>query len=198
MAMPAATHFASFESDLPTGDSTLEDPWEIGPIRNAFDRFSYLDEGDVDYILFEGDAGEVVDHLFVIFPATLEFLPSVVIAGPGLSGGSVPDWVEVPEGMGIMNYEYFTDFLTEEAFGELEHFVVIAYDIPMEFTLPETSEYMIIVYHEDQQAGYYDIAHGNEHSVGGHAENWEDKLDQWVQGALGLTQSSVSKWELYQ
>jgi hypothetical protein len=194
---PTFAHHASFESDLPGGDSTLESPWHTGQISIAWDHYSYLAEGDVDYISFDGEAGQEVADLFVLFPSTLEFLPKVVIAGPGMSGGSVPDWVEVPEGMGIMDYEYALDFLTEEAFGELDTFIILASDDPRPFTLPETGLYYIIIYHEEQQAGYYNIAHGESHDVGEDAENWEVKLDNWVKAALGITQSSVSIWSIY-
>lgn len=196
-SLTAFSHHASFETDLPGEDSTLESPWDTGNIGVAWDHYSYLSEGDVDYIMFSGEAGQEVTDLFVLFPNDLEFLPKVVIAGPGLSGGTAPDWVEIPEGMGIMDYEYALDFLSEEAFGELDNYIILYSDDPRPFTLTETGEYYIIIYHEDQQSGYYNIAHGEDHSVGENAENWEQKLDEWVKAALGLVPSAVSEWEVY-
>ncbi|MBN2326060.1 MAG: hypothetical protein JXR73_02825 [Candidatus Omnitrophica bacterium] len=189
-------HHASFESDLTGQDSTLENPWSIGDVHVAYDHFSILGEGDVDYITFDGTAGQEVSDLVIVFPASLSFLPHVAIAGPGLSGGSIPDWAPVPDGLGIMNYEYATDWLTEEAFGELENIIVLSYDEPRPFTLPETGVYWLIIYHEEQKPGYYSIAHGEDHSIGAHAEDWEQKLDAWIQAALAFEQASVSDWEL--
>ncbi len=192
----ANAHHASFESDLEGQDSTLENPWYTGDIDVAYDHFSFLAAGDVDYISFDGTAGQEVTDLFIVFPADLSFLPKAAIVGPGLSGGSVPDWVDIPDGMGVMNYEYATDWLTEEAFGEGDVIIVLAYDEPRPFTLPEDGTYMIVIYHEKKQAGYYDIAHGNDHSDGGNADNWEQKFDDWAKAALAFEASSVSGWEL--
>jgi hypothetical protein len=195
----AYAHHASFESDLVGQDSTLENPWRMvnGDIAIAYDHFSFLGKADVDYFTFDGIAGQVVEDLFIVFPASLSFLPKAVIAGPGLSGGSVPDWVEIPAGLGIMNYEYAIDWLTEEAFGELDHTIVLAYDEARPFQLPETGTYWLIIYEENQKSGYYDIAHGHDHADGEDAENWEAKLDDWVKSALDHESSAVSSWEVY-
>ncbi|MGC9329943.1 MAG: hypothetical protein ACP5I1_20070, partial [Candidatus Hinthialibacter sp.] len=189
-------HHASFESDLIGQDSTLENPWDIGDVNAAYDHFSFLNKKDVDYLALNGTAGQEISNLFILFPASLSFLPKVAIAGPGLSGGNVPDWVSIPDGLGVMNYEYAIDWLTEEAFGEGENIIILAYDEARPFTLPETGIYWLIIYHEEQQAGYYVITHGEDHSIGANAENWEQKLDTWIQAALAFEQSSVSNWEL--
>ncbi len=194
----AYAHHASFESDLESRDSTFENPWYIGNINVAYDHFSFLDAGDVDYYTFDGNAGQEVIDLFIVFPASLNFLPKTVIVGPGLTGGSVPGWVKIPDGMGVMNYEYAIDWLTEEAFGELDNIIVLAYDEARPFTLPEDGTYWITIYHEEKKSGYYNIAHGEDHSIGGNAENWEVKLDNWIKGALSHETSSVSSWELFQ
>ena len=195
----AQAHHASFESDLEGEDSSLENPWRMfnGDINIAYDHFSFLEAGGADYLEFDGEAGQEVADIYVCFPATLTFLPSAAIVGPGLSGGSVPEWVEIPEGMGVKDYEYALDWLTEEAFGEGDVIIVLAYDEPMQFTLPETGTYWLVIYHEDKQAGYYDIAHGENHDLGGNAENWEAKFDEWALKALASESSSASDWTLY-
>lgn len=196
----AQAHHASFESDLEGGDSSLEDPWEMVnlDIDVAFDHFSYLGAGDVDYLMFEGEAGQQVIDIYVVFPATLTFLPNVAIVGPGLSGATLPDWVAIPDGMGAMVYPYALDWLTEEAFEEDGVGILLAYDEPHQFTLPETGTYYIVIYHEDQQSGYYDIAHGEDHSAGSNAENYVAKFQAWANAALASEQSAVSSWEIYQ
>lgn len=165
MVVPAAlAHQPYFEeSDIGAGE-----PWQINDPTISTALYATLDSrGDVDYFSFEGLAREVILLELTIpqIEGQENFAPTMALMGPGLPGAELPGKVVVPEGWGALVIEppsgpatTFYEPFSRTSYWERQE---------QRVTLPVGGQYVVAVWHPDDQVGRYTFVIGEKEKLGG-------------------------------
>jgi hypothetical protein len=165
MFVPSAlAHQPYFEEE----DIRPEEPWEIDDPTISTALYATLDSrGDVDYFSFEGAAKEVILLELTIpqIEGQESFAPTMALMGPGLPGAELPHKVVVPEGWGALVIEpppgpakTFYEPFSRTSYWERQE---------QRVTLPVDGDYVVAVWHPDDQVGRYTFVIGEKEKLGG-------------------------------
>lgn len=184
----ANAHVMRFETD----NSTFDNPQNMVSAQLAKHWFATIQfPGDVDYYIFEGEAGEEVS-LHLMYPwieGHPPFYPSIALIGPGLPQIELSGGVRMPEGAGAIALEFSEEDLVEGFHDGLPFFEAPA----LEATLPQDGTYYVVIWHPLGEIGRYTFEHGDEHGGLEDDPDSEAKLEAfWTP-----LQSSSLNWELY-
>lgn len=139
--------------------------------------------GEAQYYRFSISEGERILVSLFISPVSKDegFSPGLVLMGPGISSqGIVPDYVEMPEGIGaIVLEEKPSEQATYEPFSPSSFYPVAS----VEIDAPSSSTYYIAVY-EPYQGGHYGLAVGYRETY---------TLEEWILIPINLI--SIYQWE---
>ena len=160
----ALAHQPYFEED----DIEAGNPWEIDDPSISTALYATLDSrGDVDYFSFEGLAREVILLELTIpqIEGQENFAPTMALMGPGLPDAELPDEVVVPEGWGTLVIEPPTGPATTfyEPFSRTSYWERQEKRV----TLPVDGQYVVAVWHPDDQVGRYTFVIGEKEKLGG-------------------------------
>ncbi len=139
------------------------------------------EEGEAQYYRLDLNDGERLKAMLYIPIAEKGFKPNLVIMGPGISSqDTVPEYVEVPDGAGVILVE-----AEETAMPEYEPFTPSSYYYPAEYDLEISvpGEYFIAVYEPDR-GGRYGLAIGYREEFG---------VDEWL--LIPLDVIDIHQWE---
>jgi hypothetical protein len=160
----ALAHQPYFEEE----DIQAGEPWEIDDPTISTALYATLDSGeDVDYFSFEGAAKEVILLELTIpqIEGQENFAPTMALMGPGLPGAELPDKVVVPEGWGALVIEpppgpaaTFYEPFSRTSYWERQE---------QRVTLPVGGDYVVAVWHPDDQVGRYTFVIGEKEKLGG-------------------------------
>lgn len=149
---------------LTTGDNeALETATHIHDPLKSWAIYSELREGGVaNYYRFDMDQGQRL-RLLLFIPKEDLFTPGLVIMGPGIeSQGTIPAFIDVPEGSGALVVEgKRPNQASYEPFTPASQYNLV--DVDMEITAPGT--YYVAVY-EPSQGGLYGLALGYQEEFG--------------------------------
>lgn len=167
---------------LTTGDNeALETATHIHDPLKSWAIYSELREGGVaNYYRFDMDQGQRL-RLLLFIPDEDLFTPGLVIMGPGIeSQGTIPAFIDVPEGSGALVVEgKRPNQASYEPFTPASQYNLV--DVDMEITAPST--YYVAVY-EPSQGGRYGLALGYREEFG---------LIEWIRVPLDVIR--VHQWE---
>ena len=140
------------------------------------------EDGEVQYYMFSIDEDERIYVSLLISPASKDkgFTPVMAIIGPGIrSRGSIPNFVEVPEGSGVMVVEGdLPAQASYEAFSPSSFYELAQINLKA----PEHGTYYVAVY-ETSQGGNYGLAVGYVESF---------TLTEWILTPINLL--SIYQW----
>jgi hypothetical protein len=165
MVVPSAlAHQPYFEEkDIEAGK-----PWKIDDPTVSTALYATLDSrGDVDYFSFQGSAREVILLELTIpqIEGQESFAPTMALMGPGLPDAELPDEVVVPEGWGALVLEpppgpaaTFYEPFSRTSYWERQE---------QRVTLPVGGQYVVAVWHPDDQVGRYTFVIGEKEKLGG-------------------------------
>jgi len=146
--------------------------------------YAELHEGsEAQYFRFNMTQGERIYAMLLksTRPENEEFMPIMILMGSGLSGqGDAPDYVEVPEGAGVLIGESEQPAqATYEPFSPSSFYPLAKIDLDA----PATGTYYVAV-HDPAQGGYYGLAVG-------YIESYS--LNEWLLIPISLI--SVYQWD---
>lgn len=149
-------------------DTTAAAPWPLADPTVSVALYFTLDrDDDVDYVTFEGKAGQVVLVGLSIpqIAGQANFTPQVAVLGPGLSGGQLPAAITVPADSGA----YRLASVEGEAPIFFEPFSRTRYYRRQQerVTLPAAGRYVIVVWSDQGAVGRYTVAVGDREIFGG-------------------------------
>ena len=161
---PALAHQPYFE-DV---DTTADKPWSLAdPTVSVALYFTLESATDVDYIAFDGSAGQSILVSMVIpqIDGQETFTPQVAVMGPGLSGGQLPAPITIP----AENGAYLLTPVLGEAPIFFEPFSRTRYYQRQEerITLPADGRYVVAVWSDSGTVGRYTLAIGDQEIFGG-------------------------------
>jgi hypothetical protein len=161
---PALAHQPYFE-DV---DTTADKPWSLAdPTVSVALYFTLESATDVDYVAFEGSAGQSILVSMVIpqIAGQETFTPQVAVLGPGLSGGQLPAPITIP----AENGAYLLTPVLGEAPIFFEPFSRTRYYQRQEerITLPADGRYVVAVWSDSGTVGRYTLAIGDQEIFGG-------------------------------
>ena len=161
---PALAHQPYFE-DV---DTTADKPWSLAdPTVSVALYFTLESATDVDYIAFDGSAGQSILVSMVIpqIDGQETFTPQVAVMGPGLSGGQLPAPITIP----TKNGAYLLTPVLGEAPIFFEPFSRTRYYQRQEerITLPADGRYVVAVWSDSGTVGRYTLAIGDQEIFGG-------------------------------
>lgn len=167
---------------LTTGDNeALETATHIHDPLKSWAIYSELREGSVvNYYRFDMDQGQRL-RLLLFTPDEDLFTPGLMIMGPGIeSHGTIPAFVDVPEGSGALVVEgKRPEQASYEPFTPVSQYNLV--DVDMNVTAPGT--YYVAVY-EPSQGGRYGLALGYQEEFG---------LVEWIRVPLDVIR--IHQWE---
>ena len=139
------------------------------------------EEGEAQYYRLDLKEGERLKVMLYIPIAEKGFKPNLIIMGSGISSqDTVPEYVEVPDGAGVVLVE-----AEEDAVPGYEPFTPSSYyylaDFDLEISVP--GEYFIAVYEPDR-GGRYGLAIGYREEFG---------VDEWL--LIPLDVIAIHQWE---
>jgi hypothetical protein len=165
VTLPASAHQPFFEEE----DITSKAPWPIvDPTVSTVVYATLQSPTDVDYFVFEGQAGERI--LLEITIPQIEgqdaFAPTMALMGPGLGDTRLPGRVQQPTGDGGAleiapepgPAETFYEPFSRTSYWERQS---------QRVTLPESGRYWVAVWHPDGQVGRYGFVIGDKERLGG-------------------------------
>ena len=165
MVVPATLAHQPYFEDSDIG---ARGPWQIDDPTISTALYATLDSrGDVDYFSFEGLAREVILLELTIpqIEGQEDFAPTMALMGPGLSDAELPDKVVVPEGWGALVIEpspgpatTFYEPFSRTSYWERQE---------QRVTLPVGGQYVVAVWHPDDQVGRYTFVIGEKEKLGG-------------------------------
>lgn len=161
---PALAHQPYFE-DV---DTTADAPWSLAdPTISVALYFTLESATDVDYVTFEGRAGQSILVSMVIpqIAGQENFTPQVAVLGPELTGGQLPPQVTLPAEHGA--------YLLAPVLGEapifFEPFSRTRYYRRQQesIILPADGRYVVAVWNEGGAVGRYTLSIGDREIFGG-------------------------------
>jgi hypothetical protein len=148
-------------------------PWKVAdPTVSTALYFTLEDDEDVDYLVFDGKAGQeiLVGMTIPQIPGQELFAPAIAVMGPSLASSAVvtdalPSRVGRPERAGV----YIIPRLTGPAPTFFEPFSGTSYWTRQEqkVTLPADGRYTVAVWDPENQVGRYVLAIGDKEIPGG-------------------------------
>ncbi|NIN53341.1 MAG: hypothetical protein GTN80_09245 [Nitrososphaeria archaeon] len=164
-------------------NESLETAYEISDPTKSWAIYGELHQGgEAQYYRFNIQKGERLRvNLFLSTSEDESFVPMLVLMGPGItSKDRLPDYIEVPNGAGILLSES-----KRPAQPEYEPFTPTSYYylVDLDTNILETGNYYIAVY-EDTKGGRYGLAVGYREQF---------TLDEWI--LIPINVISVHQWE---
>lgn len=167
----------------PTDNENLETALVIPDPTKSWALYAELHEGgEAEYYRLDLEDGErLYTQLFIPTSEKDSFLPNLVIMGPGItSHDAIPEYVEVPEGAGVMLVEaQLPDEPSYEPFTPSSSYFLAQVD----FEVSSTGTYFIAVF-EPSQGGRYGLAIGYREEFG---------LDEWIRIPIDII--GIHQWE---
>lgn len=161
---PALAHQPYFED----ADTTAETPWSLAdPTVSVALYFTLENATDVDYVTFEGSAGQSILVSMVIpqIAGQETFTPQVAVLGEGLTGGQLPAQITIPAESGA----YLLAPVRGEAPIFFEPFSRTRYYRRQQerITLPADGRYVVAVWSDSGTVGRYTLSIGDREIFGG-------------------------------
>ncbi len=165
------------------GGESLDTATEVIRPLKSWVAYTELHEGEEPhYFKANYSVGERIDIRLIIPMELMEtdFRPILVIMGPGLTNQSTPpEYLEIPDGAGVMVFDAETEFTEFEGFVPSSMLLVADVDFPA----PETATYYFAIYEPDSGERYS--------IVFGHLEEYT--ILEWISVPLNIVM--VHTWE---
>ena len=162
------------------GNNSLETALEVNDPTKSWAIYGDIHEdGKARYYRLDLKKDQILRaNLFV--PDRGSFVPSLIITGPGLENeGSIPDYIEVPEGSNHVVIEGSLGVPEYEPFTPASYYYLADFEKEVE----DTGTYHVIVF-EPEDHGSYGLAIGKEERYG---------LIEWVRVPIDII--DVREWE---
>jgi len=183
LLLPAVHGVFAHAPDKPTDNETLASAYEITNPTKSWAIYAELHEGEeAQYYKFDLAQNErLYAMLFVPTSENAEFMPSLVVMGPGIaSQDALPEFVETVEGQGIMLLESQRPSKpTYEAFTPSSYYQLASLDQEVS----AAGAYHLAVY-ETSRGGHYGLAVGYREEFG---------LDEFVMIPIDVI--GIHQWE---
>lgn len=187
VAAPALAHQPYFEEE----DIKPDAPWTIPDPTISTAVYATLEsQTDVDYFVFEGQAGQRI-LLQITIPqieGQEEFAPGMALLGPGLPTIDLPERVVRPDDVGGVALppppgppSTFFEPFSRTSYWERQESRV---------SLPADGDYMVAVWHESGQIGRYVFVVGDKERLGGDLTFPIKMRSYWTAVTPGGTQDS--------
>ncbi|MCP8307066.1 MAG: hypothetical protein H3Z49_08235 [archaeon] len=167
----------------PIDNESLETALLISDPTKSWALYAELHEGgEAEYYRLDmGDGERLYTQLFIPTSEKNDFLPNLAIMGPGIASHDViPEYVEVPEGAGVMLVEaQRPDEPSYEPFTPSSSYFLAQVDLEVS----STGTYFIAVF-EPSQGGRYGLAIGYREEFG---------LDEWIRVPIDVI--GIHQWE---